>query len=115
MSKFLSAAITIMAALTISTAGVVEIPLDSRQSNITNAYIFAWRVATENQWIRTGNVDPKLGYEYGELPILWIASGSMRGSFVYPDSITRNTFTVTWNGLFDIDRVNRAYSISSLK
>lgn len=112
MYKFLSAAIIIMAVLTISTAGVVEIPLDSSQSNITNAYIFAWRVATENQWIRTGNVDPKLGYEYGELPILWIASGSMRGSFVYPDSITRNTFTVTWDGSFDIDRVNRAYSIS---
>ncbi len=96
----------------VSFAAVSEIPTDDTQNRLTIAYQFAWNVATTEQWTRNGNIDPKLGFEFGELPILWIVDDDFRGSFIYPDSITDESFTSSWETSFDIDDIEQAYSIS---
>ncbi|RKZ27853.1 hypothetical protein DRQ26_02365, partial [bacterium] len=93
--------------------GVSKIPTDDTQTSPMHAYSFVWQKATYDQWIRTGEIDPELGAEYGELPIIWLASESDRGAFVYPDTIPGwYDFTSDWLSSFDIDDISKAYSIS---
>ncbi len=92
--------------------GVTIIPTDETQTSLPNAYLFAWRKAAYDQWVLLGEIDPDLGAAYGELPILWLASGPYRGAFLLPDTLIDREFSWVWVPTFDIDGVPRAYSIS---
>ncbi len=94
-------------------AAVSKIAIDDAQTSPMHAYSYVWKEASYDQWVRTGNIDTELGTEYGELPILWLASGSNRGAFAYPDTVPGwNDFSFEWMPSFNIDAVSKAYSIS---
>ncbi|HDG68546.1 MAG TPA: hypothetical protein ENG11_05320, partial [candidate division Zixibacteria bacterium] len=94
-------------------AEVSVIPTDESQDMPKLAYQFVWRVATYDQWVRTGVIDPDLANPYGERPILWIASGPERGNFVFSDTVP-STEEFSWHRdpSFDIDAVPKSYSVA---
>jgi len=92
---------------------VTMIPTDVSQESPKLAYAFAWEKMTNDQWALTGDIDPELANPFGELPLLWIASGTYRGQFVYPDTLDTGEFDFdyAWLSSFDIDDVPKSYSL----
>ncbi|RKZ29902.1 hypothetical protein DRQ33_08375, partial [bacterium] len=105
--------IMVIAVAIIAYADVSVIPTDATQTAPKLAYSFVWEIATYDQWVRTGMLDLDLVNPYGERPILWIASGSLKGQFVFPDSVPASEeFDHYIDYSFDIDVIDKSYSVT---
>lgn len=89
-------------------AGVSIIPLDSTQTNIREAYRYAfWR--SKDLWVKLGDVDTGLANQFGELPIL--ISGHYNG-FVYPDTLSPSRpFTTLYSSSFNPSTLGNSWSL----
>ena len=102
----------VIGVVALSFADVTVIPTDATQSSPKLAYSYVWDIATSDQWVRTGMLDPDLANPYGERPILWIASGPLRGQFVFADTVPNSEeFDSYIDNTFDIDAVSKSYSL----
>gem|GEM_PF-712923 len=104
----------IMVALFVSgvAATVTVIPTDASQSNALSAYHFTLGKAYSS-WQGYGSYDPSLATEYGEIPILWGASGTAAGDFLWPDTVSAGrNFDFSTGSAYSTSAYQKAFCLS---
>ncbi len=106
-------ALIIVIAIGIAIGGVSIVPTDESQSNIGEAYRFAAESAFD-YWSGRGMYDENIvAGEFGEIPIIWGASGEDRGDFIYPDTLSGDRpFSHMWESGFDFADLDKGWSFN---
>ena len=112
MARFFSTSIVILLAMAFFisplSADMTAVPTGVSQNSPGSAYRFALSKAYSS-WQGRGLFDSELATEFGEIPILWSASGD----FLWPDSLNMaRPFDMAATGAYSPTTYSKAYSIS---